>query len=78
MTMGVSRGWGDRYGPNQVGQGIDVTNLADGEYRLMLTADRNNWFLESNEANNFTWADINITGSTVTVVQYGPSAPPLG
>lgn len=78
VTMGLSRGWGDRYGPQQVGQGINVTNLADGEYRLVLTADGDNWFLEGNEANNFTWTDIQITGSTVTVVRHGPSAPPLG
>lgn len=78
VTMGLSRGWGDRYGPQQYGQGVNVTNLADGEYRLVLTADGDNWFLEGNEGNNFTWTDIQITGSTVTVVRHGPSAPPLG
>ncbi len=77
VTMGLSRGWGDRYGPQQYGQGINVTSLPDGLYRLVLTADGANWFLESDETNNLTWADLQITGNTVTVLQYGPSAPPV-
>ena len=83
VTMGLSRGWGDTYGANTVGQYLDVTGLADGRYRLRVTADGDSAdgsdrFLESDETNNSTWADLQITGDTVTVLGYGPSAPPVG
>ena len=82
VTMGLSRGWGDTYGAGLVGQYIDITGLADGRYRLVVKADGNSAdgtdrFLESDETNNSTWADLQITGDTVTVLQYGPSAPPV-
>lgn len=80
VTMGLSRGWGDTYFANLVGQYLDITGLPDGRYRLRVVADGSstdgtNRFLESNETNNSTWADLQITGNTVTVVRYGPSAP---
>jgi hypothetical protein len=83
VTMGLSRGWGDRYGANTVGQYLDITGLADGRYRLRAMADGDSAdgfdrFLESDETNNSTWADLQITGNTVTVLEYGPSAPPVG
>jgi len=83
VTMGLSRGWGDTYGANTVGQYLDITGLADGSYRLRVMADGDSAdgfdrFLESDETNNSTWADLQITGNTVTVLQYGPSAPPVG
>jgi hypothetical protein len=82
VTMGLSRGWGDTYWANTVGQYLDITGLADGRYRLRVMADGDstdgsNRFLESDETNNSTWADLQITGNTVTVLQYGPSAPPV-
>lgn len=83
VTMGLSRGWGDTYPSGLVGQYLDITGLPDGRYRLRVTADGDsavgsNRFLESVETNNSTWADLQITGNTVTVLQYGPSAPPVG
>jgi RTX calcium-binding nonapeptide repeat (4 copies)/Lysyl oxidase len=83
VTMGLSRGWGDTYGANTVGQYLDITGLADGRYRLRVmadgdSADGSDRFLESDETNNFTWADLQITGDTVTVLEYGPSASPVG
>lgn len=83
VTMGLSRGWGDTYGANTVGQYLDISGLADGRYRLRVMADGDSVdgfdrFLESNENNNSTWADLQITGNTVTVLEYGPSAPPVG
>ena len=83
VTMGLSRGWGDTYGVNTVGQYLDITGLADGRYRLRVkadgdSADGSDRFLESDETNNSTWADLQITGDTVTVLEYGPSAPPVG
>jgi hypothetical protein len=62
-----------------VGQYLDITGLPDGRYRLRVTADGNSAdgsdrFLDSDETNNPTWADLQITGDTVTVLEYGPSA----
>jgi len=81
--MGLSRGWGDLYGAGTVGQYLDITGLADGRYRLLVkadgdSADGTDRFLESDETNNSTWVDLQITGDTVTVLKYGPSAPPVG
>jgi Lysyl oxidase/RTX calcium-binding nonapeptide repeat (4 copies) len=78
VTMGLSRGWGDIYSATLPTQYIDITGLADGRYRLQVTADEADWFLESDETNNFTWVDLAITGNVVTVLQYGPSAPQVG
>jgi hypothetical protein len=76
VRMGLSRGWGDLYGASTVGQYIDVTNLTSGRYKLQATADGPNWFLESNDSNNFTWVEIQISGSgsSFSVITYGPSA----
>jgi hypothetical protein len=62
---------------------LDITGLVDGRYRLRGmahgdSADGSDRFLESDETNNSTWADPQITGDTVTVLEYGPSAPPVG
>ncbi len=77
VTMGLSRGWGDTYGWRTVGQYIDVTNLTSGRYRLQATADQANWFMESNNTNNFTWANVQLKGGKVSVLSYGPSAAPI-
>ena len=72
--MGLSSGWGDIYGRNLPDQYIDITGLTSGKYRLRATADADNWFQESNNANNFSWIDIQIKANKVTIVAYGPSA----
>jgi hypothetical protein len=83
VTMGHLRGWGDAYGANTVVQYLDITGLPDGRYRVRVTADGDSAdgsdrFLESDETNNSTWADLQITGDTVVVLEYGPSSPPVG
>jgi hypothetical protein len=77
VRMGLSRGWGDIYSWKTVGQYIDTTNLKSGRYRLRATADAGGWFEEEKESNNLTWADIQIKGSKVSVIRYGPSAQPI-
>jgi hypothetical protein len=42
--------------------------------RLFVGADLANWFLEIDNANNTTWADIKLTQKAVRVLSYGPSA----
>jgi hypothetical protein len=77
QTMGLSRGWGDIYQAGLVDQYIDITGQTSGRYRLRATADEANWFLESDNTNNFTWVDIQIKGSRVNIGAYGPSAQPI-
>ena len=77
LTMGISRGWGDLYPARQTGQYVDITGLADGRYRLKAKADAGKWFKEKKEKNNATWADIQISGESVSVIGYGPSAQPV-
>ena len=74
VTMGVSVGWGDIYNWNLPDQYIDVTGLTSGRYRLWATADEDNWFLEEDDTNNYTWVDIQLRATTVKIVGYGPSA----
>jgi hypothetical protein len=76
-TMGLSVGWGDRYGKALPGQYIDITGLTAGRYRLLGTADANDWFTESDNANNVSWVDIQLNPDTgkVRIVERGPSAP---
>jgi hypothetical protein len=72
--MGLSVGWGDIYAQDLPDQYIDITGLTSGRYRLMGTADASNWFKETNEANNFSWIDIQLKSNKVSIVAYGPRA----
>ena len=79
FTMGISVGWGDRYGSTLRDQYIDVTNLTSGNYRLVATADAANQFSELDESNNTTWVDLKLTlnrkgkgSNKVSIIGYGP------
>ncbi|WP_217914147.1 lysyl oxidase family protein [Miltoncostaea marina] len=61
LTMGLSVGWGDRYSWRLSDQFLDVTGLPAGRYRLWATADAPGLFVEEDEADNATWADVAIT-----------------
>ena len=74
VRMGMSVGWGDIYHYSLPDQYVDVTGLTSGRYRLLATADKSNWFLESSDSNNHTWVDIQLQGNSVKIVGYGPSA----
>ena len=78
VRMGLSRGWGDRYSWRLPDQYIDITDLTSGRYKLRAIADASDWFSESNNTNNFTWVNIKISGTSVSVIRYGPSAQPIG
>jgi hypothetical protein len=75
-AVGLSVGWGDIYSASLPDQNVNITGLADGRYRLVVTADPGGWFVESNETNNSTWVDFELyrSGRRVRVVGYGPSA----
>jgi hypothetical protein len=75
-AVGLSVGWGDIYPASLPDQNVNITGLADGRYRLVVTADPGGWFAESNETNNSTWVDFELyrNGRRVRVLGYGPSA----
>ena len=75
QSMGLSVGWGDIYSFQLIDQWVDITGLSAGRYRLTTTADAQNFYVESNEANNVTWVDLQLKAKGAPrVVQYGPSA----
>jgi hypothetical protein len=75
VAMGLSIGWGDEYPATLPDQYVDITGLTPGHYRLVVTADAQNWFAEVNERNNETWVDLQIKQQgQPKVLGYGPSA----
>jgi hypothetical protein len=73
--VGVSVGWGDRYPWNFVFQWIDITGLPGGRYKVRATVDIQDFYDESVEDDNCTFAVINIpkpgAGNGVTVERTG-------
>jgi hypothetical protein len=71
VKMGLSVGWGDKYGATLAYQWIKINGLRDGNYRVRVIADPYNWFLETNDHNNYTWANIRLSGggTSVTVLR---------
>lgn len=61
--MGLSVGWGDEYPANFGLQWIDISTMPPGDYAVQARTDEQNWYLESNEANNCAWARVRITAS---------------
>jgi hypothetical protein len=75
VNMGLSIGWGDAYFWSLPDQYIDITGLTPGRYRLRVTADAQNRFLETSNSNNTTWVDLQLKGNArPRVIAYGPSA----
>jgi hypothetical protein len=68
VEHGLSVGWGDTYPSTLPNQYIDITGLANGTYRVVVTADGPNFFQESNNSNNAASAQISISGNTVTLI----------
>jgi hypothetical protein len=77
FLMGLTPGWGDTYVFSLPGQSIDVSDLADGSYRLWAQADEQAWFREVTRDNNVTWVDFELATlsgglRTALVVEVGP------
>ncbi len=58
--MGLSPGWNDTYLQSLPGQGIDITAVPDGEYRLFTDIDEPARFRELTRDNNLTWIDLEL------------------
>jgi hypothetical protein len=75
VVMGLSVGWGDEYPAVLPDQYVNITGLIAGRYRLYVTADAADWFLEAGDASNTTWVDLQIKGhGAPRILGYGPSA----
>ena len=77
--QGLASGWADSYHQSTPLQELDVTGLAAGVYYLTHLADPDGHWLESNDANNFTWVQFRLsrTGANpeVTVLDRSPCVP---
>lgn len=65
--QGISVGWADIYGYTLPGQGIDVTNMPAGDYRLIIEVDPNSMFIEETKENNVKSAIIRMDPKRYTV-----------
>lgn len=75
VRMGLSVGWGDRYAWNLAYQYVDITRVPPGRYRLLVTVDAAQWFVETLESNNATWVDLELTTTGgLRILAYGPAA----
>jgi hypothetical protein len=77
LEMGLSPGFADPYHWTLPDQRLLISGLDDGVYRLWADADPDDWFRETNDANNLTWVDLRLTLSVspprVEVVRRGPA-----
>ena len=63
VTMGVSVGWGDRYGWDFAYQWVDITGMAGGTYLMRATVDYADDFLETDDTDNCTMSRVTIPAS---------------
>jgi hypothetical protein len=64
LLVGLSVGWGDLYPYDFSGQYVDLAGVAPGDYLVCLTADPLNWFRETHNGNNASWAKVHIPAAT--------------
>lgn len=60
-VQGIQDGWIDRYSHSLPGQEVDITGLDPGVYRIVVTVNPSNWFIESNFDNNTGWTAFELT-----------------
>jgi hypothetical protein len=78
--QGMSVGWGDKYGSQLAGQSIDLTGLADGDYKLIIEADPKKHLLEINDSDNASCVllRISLTNLTLNVLDSNGCSGPGG
>jgi len=69
QMQGISVGWADTYGWRLAGQSIDISNVADGTYWLVSTADPEGRLLEADDGNNTAAIRVAIKGNKATVLK---------
>jgi hypothetical protein len=69
--MGLSPGWADIYSWEQDGNYVEFGLNGDGRYVVRSTADVLNNIVESDETDNTSYAYIEVTGTTIKVLERG-------
>ncbi|HEX2241327.1 MAG TPA: hypothetical protein VHJ82_09335 [Actinomycetota bacterium] len=69
--FGLSPGWADYYEWDRPGNYIDFGVSLDGRYVLRMTADPGRGVLESNEKDNVGYSYIEVSGTTIEVLESG-------
>jgi hypothetical protein len=69
QLQGLSPGWGDKYAAYIEGQSMDITDVPDGVYALVSTANPDARLIEADYGNNTATIYIEIAGRTVTVAE---------
>lgn len=77
--QGLAAGWADSYHQSTPLQELDITGLPAGTYYLTHLADPDNHWLESDEFNNFTWVQFQLSrkgaNPEVRVLDHSPCDP---
>jgi hypothetical protein len=66
--QGMSVGWGDTYGAHLPGQSIDLSDWADGDFKLTIIGDPEGRILETSESDNVACLLLHISITDGTVV----------
>lgn len=74
--LGLSAGWTDVYGPELVGNYIDIGDSPDGLYVLRVVVDSNGYILETNENDNVGYSYIEIKGDSIRLIERGRGSDP--
>jgi hypothetical protein len=74
--MGLSPGWADLYSWEQDGNYVEFGTNGDGRYVVRSTADALHNILESDETDNSAYAYVEITGTTIKVLERGRGLSP--
>ena len=75
LRQGLSIGWGDTYDADLPGQELDVSDLPDGFYALVSTANPRGHLLEADYANNTGTTILELRGNQVKAIP--PPTPSL-
>ena len=77
--QGLASGWADSYHQSTPLQELDITGLPAGDYYLTHLADPDDHWLESNEANNFTWVQFRLSrrgaNPEIAILSHSPCVP---
>ncbi|HVE99103.1 MAG TPA: hypothetical protein VNA12_07980 [Mycobacteriales bacterium] len=74
--FGLLPGWGDYYEWDRPGNYVDFGANGDGRYVLRLTADPVGGIVESNERDNTAYTYIEVSGTTVRLLESGRGSDP--
>ncbi|MGH2739701.1 MAG: lysyl oxidase family protein [Actinomycetota bacterium] len=69
--MGLATGWTDVYSAGTPGNYVEFSEQGDGRYVLRATVDLQDEILETNEADNVSYAYIEVQGRKVRVLERG-------